>query len=159
VSEPDDADLNVLKAPLPSRYETDRFQELRFQLLGYATSLAVLITLTPNWLTREYGRDSLRLFSGFGMVRDAKVLGSAANWLFIAYLVLALVTLAVPTTIAAFACAYAGLVDTIVIVLLKPESDSYDEYTWSGAPVLAIGLWLLVAILNTAGWYVTKRRT
>jgi hypothetical protein len=158
VSEPDDADLNVLKSPLPSRYESSPVQELRFQLLGYATALAVLVTLTPTWLTREFG-DGVLVYSGFGMARDAKILGSAANLLFIAYIVLVLVALALPTTIAAFACAYAGLVDTIGIVLLKPDESRYSDIGWTGAPVLAIGLWLLLAVLNHIGWYETKRRT
>jgi len=157
VSEPDDVNLNVLKAPLPPR-DANGFEQLRFQLLGYATALAVLVTLTPTWLIREYGRDSLRIYSGLGMARDAEPLGSAANWLFIAYAVLVVVALAAPTTLASFVCAYVGLADTIVIVLLKPDSGEYSEFGWTGAPVLAIGLWLVLGVLNTIGWYL-KRRT
>ncbi|WP_327636409.1 hypothetical protein OHB24_41275 [Kribbella sp. NBC_00482] len=160
MSDPDDqVDLNVLKAPLPSRHEVDALQRLRFQLLGYATALAVLVTLTPTWLTREYGRSSLQLYTGFGMARDATILGSAANLLFIAYVVLALVALATPTRIAGFVCAYAGLVDTIVIMLLKPEDGRQTEIGWTGAPVLALGLWFLLAVINTIGWFETKPRS
>ncbi|HET6741113.1 MAG TPA: hypothetical protein VFH76_19350 [Kribbella sp.] len=157
MSESDDADLNVLKAPLPPR-GTDGLQELRFQLLSYATALAVLITLTPTWLTREYGRGTLQIHSGFGLAKDAEILGSAANWLFILCIALAVVALATPTKIAAFACAYAGLVDTIVIVLLKPDAGRSEDISWTGAPFLAIGLWLLLAVINHVGWYETKRR-
>ncbi|MFF0342156.1 hypothetical protein [Kribbella sp. NPDC004875] len=157
MSEPDDVNLDLLKAPLPPR-DSNGFEQLRFQLLGYATALAVLVTLTPTWLIREYSRDSLRIYSGFSMTRDAELLGSAANWLFIAYALLVLVALAMPTTVASFVCAYLGLADTIVIVLLKPDSSEYSEYGWTGAPVLAIGLWLVLGVLNTIGWYL-KRRT
>ncbi|WP_329001561.1 hypothetical protein OHA18_01200 [Kribbella sp. NBC_00709] len=158
MSQPDDADLNVLKAPLPSRHEVDAIRQLRFQLLGYATALGVLITLTPTWLIREYSRGDLRLYSGFGMAHDARILGSAANWLFIVYLVLTLVALATPTTVAAFACAYAGLVDTVVIVLLKPGGEDGADLGWTGAPFLAIGLWLVLAVINHIGWYDINRR-
>jgi hypothetical protein len=158
VSQPDDADLNVLQAPLPPRHHVDGIRQLRFQLLGYSTALGLLITLTPTWLIREYSRGYLSLYSGFGMARDAPILGSAANYLFIAYLVLALVALATPTTIAAFACAYAGLVDTIVIVLLKPRGDEGTDVGWTGAPFLAIGLWLVLAVINHVGWYDINRR-
>ncbi|MER7248952.1 hypothetical protein [Kribbella sp. NPDC000426] len=162
MSEPGDqaagADLNVLKAPLPSRHEQDRFRQLRYQLLGYATALGVLITLTPTWLIREYSRGYLQLHSGFGMMREARILGSAANWLFILYLVVCLVALAAPATIAAFACAYAGLVDTVVIVLLKPGGDEGTDIGWTGAPFLAIGLWLVLAVVNHVGWYDLNRR-
>jgi hypothetical protein len=153
VSESDEADLNVLKAPLPPRHHVDSVRELRFQLLGYTTALALLVALTPTWLIREYGRGELRLYSGFGMLRDAPILGSAANYLFIAYLLLAVVALATPTTIAAFACAYAGLVDTIVIVLLKPGGEDGTDINWTGAPYLAIALWLVLAVINHLGWY------
>ncbi|MET9274487.1 hypothetical protein [Kribbella sp. NPDC003557] len=155
MSEPDDANLDVLKAPLPPRADRDPVNQLRFQLLGYTTALALLITLVPTWLVRDHGR-GLQLFTGFGMVRHADILGSAANLLFIAYLVLALVALATPTKLAAFVCAYAGLAVSIVIVLLKPESGSYDEVWWTGAPVLAIGLWLILAVVNTIGWFITR---
>jgi hypothetical protein len=160
VSEPDNqVDLNVLKAPLPPRGERDALQRLRFQLLGYSTALAVLVTLTPTWLTREYSRSSPHLYTGFGMARDATILGSAANLLFIAYVVLALVALATPTTVAAFACAYAGLVDTIVIVVLKPDGSRHTEIGWTGAPILALGLWLLLAVINHVGWFQTRVRS
>lgn len=158
MSQSDDADLNVLKAPLPSRHHVDGIRQLRFQLLGYATALGVLITLTPTWLIREYSRGDLRLYSGFGMARDASILGSAANYLFVAYLLLSLVALATPTTIAAFACAYAGLVDTVVIVLLKPGGEDGTDIGWTGAPFLAIGLWLVLAVINHVGWYDINRR-
>jgi hypothetical protein len=160
VSEPDDqVDLNVLKAPLPPRGERDALQRLRFQLLGYATALAVLVTLTPTWLTREYSRSSSHLYTGFGMARDGTILGSAANLLFIAYIVLVLVALATPTRIAAFACAYAGLVDTIVIMLLKPDESRRTDFAWTGAPILALGPWLLLAVINTIGWFETRPRS
>ncbi|WP_410793111.1 hypothetical protein [Kribbella sp. C-35] len=160
MSEPDDqVDLNVLKAPLPPPGERDPLQRLRFQLLGYATALAVLVTLTPTWLTHEYSRSSPNLYTGFGMARDATILGSAANLLFIAYIVLVLVALATPTRIAAFACAYAGLVDTIVIMLLKPDGGRETEIGWTGAPILALGLWLLLAVINTIGWFETRQRS
>jgi hypothetical protein len=158
VSEPDDqVDLNVLKAPLPPRHQVDAVRSLRFQMLGYATALAVLIVLTPTWLIRDFGRSGMQLRSGLGMVRDGHVLGGLGNYLFIAYVVLALVALVCPATIAGFACAYAGLADTIVIVLLKPDGSDYAEIGWTGAPALALGLWLALAFINHIGWYDARR--
>jgi hypothetical protein len=154
VSDSDDANLDLLKAPLPPAAYRDPLSRLRYQMLGYTTALALLVTLVPTWLGREWGRNNLHWHTGFGLVLDAHWLGSAAHLLFAAYVVLALVALAAPTTIAAFTCAWVGLADTIVIVVLKPESAGYDDKIWwTGAPVLAIGLWLVLAVVNTAGWF------
>lgn len=152
----DQADLNILKAPLPPRRDVDGLRHLRFQLLGFATALAVLVTLAPTWLVREYSRSGIQIHSGLGMIKDSRPIGGVGNYLFFAYVVLALVALAAPATVAAFSCAYAGLVDTIVIVLLKPRGDD-SEVGWTGAPVLALGLWLILAVINHVGWFDTRR--
>lgn len=157
MSEPDDADLNVLKAALPSR-EVNVVEQLRFQLLGFAAALAVLVTLAPTWMVVRDGTVVTSVHSGLGMIRDNYSMNAVGTYLFIAYIILALVALLGPTTIAAVISSYAGLVVTAVIMLLRPDSFGTVKVGWTGAPAVALGLWLVLVAVAHAGWFDTRRR-
>ncbi|TCC44604.1 hypothetical protein E0H75_34130 [Kribbella capetownensis] len=145
--EPDDRDsLDILKAPLRRLPE---LKELQFRLAGFAVGLALLVTLAPTWLTRDYG-DGQLIYSGIGMIHftdhsPKSPMGGLGTFLFLLYLVLALAALLPPTeTIFALVRGGAGLVVTILILVSKPD---HPTLGWTGAPVVALGLWLLAVVV------------
>ena len=75
-------------------------------------------------------------------------MGALGTVLFLAYLVLAVALLVLPTeTPYALVAAIAGLVVTFVVVVNQPEVRGSQIVEWTGAPAVALGIWLLAIIL------------
>jgi hypothetical protein len=124
-------------------------KRLQFRLMGFAVGLALLVTLAPTWLTTrtEYARSSSRNYSGmslFGFTPGSdSPMGALGTVLVIVYLLLALSLLAVPAELAyTLGAGIAGLMATFVIVVNQPE-----RAAWTGAPAVALGLWMLAIIV------------
>ncbi|MFB6718891.1 hypothetical protein ACFCV3_01970 [Kribbella sp. NPDC056345] len=135
-----------------------------FRLMCFASALALLVLLATPWLT--IWNDGLvyppQIYSGVNLIDLLSAadspLGGLATWLFRAYLLLALVCLVRPATIAAVAGSCAGVAVTVWIIIVKPESgpalpgSSIEHVNWSGAPTVAAGIWLVAACVSVAGW-------
>ncbi|MEV0797451.1 hypothetical protein AB0I34_07170 [Kribbella sp. NPDC050281] len=124
-------------------------KRLQFRLMGFAIGLALLVTLAPTWLTThgESSRSTIRIYSGislFGLTPGAdSPMGALGTVLFLLFLLLALALLLVPPeTLVALIAGTAGLVATFVILVNQPESAT-READWTGAPAVALGLWML----------------
>jgi hypothetical protein len=129
-------------------------KRMQFRLMGFAIGLALLITLAPTWLTTrsEYARTGTRIYSGMsllGLTPGAESpMGALGTVLFLAYLLLALALLVLPIeTPYALVAGIAGLVITFVIVVNQPEGTDSRHVDWTGAPAVALGIWLLAIIL------------
>jgi sugar phosphate permease len=127
---------------------------LQFRLMGFGIGLALLVTLAPTWLTiRSRSRDELRLYSGIsllGLTPDSKSpMEALGTVLFLAYLLLALgFLLARPETGAPVLMGIAGLVVTIVVVANQPQGTIRQTVDWTGAPTVALGLWVLAVLVS-----------
>jgi hypothetical protein len=126
-------------------------RRLQFRLMGFAIGLALLVTLAPTWLTTrsEYARAGTRIYSGislFGLTPGSdSPMGALGTVLFLLYLLLALVLPA--ETPYALIAAIAGLVVTFAVVVNQPQLDESVHVDWTGAPAVALGMWLLAVIL------------
>ncbi|WP_410789481.1 hypothetical protein [Kribbella sp. C-35] len=147
---------------------SDESRRQHFRLMGFAVSLALLVVLAPPWLTawEDAGRPRIRLFSGISLIElpgGPLPLGGLGTVLFLAYLVLMLAFLLFPATIVAVVCSFAGTVVTIVIMMVEPNpayswTDKTYQVEWTGAPVVAVGIWLVAAVVAVAGWSATSRQ-
>lgn len=133
-----------------------------FRLMCFAASLALLVVLATPWLTTW--NDGIvkppRIYSGISLLdllygTDAPM-GSSGPWLFRAFLLLVLVCLVFPATVGAVAASCAGFAVTVAIIIVKPASSpaspEIEHIDWSGAPVVAVGIWLVVVCVSVAGW-------
>ncbi|WP_350274563.1 hypothetical protein [Kribbella sp. HUAS MG21] len=126
---------------------------LQFRLMGFGIGLALLVTLAPTWLTRSLSQDELRLYSGIsllGLTPDAKSpMEALGTVLFLLYVALALAFLLVrPETGAPVLIGIAGLVVTIVIVANQPDGSIRTREDWTGAPAVALGLWIIATVVS-----------
>lgn len=135
---------------------------LQFRLMGFGIGLALLVTLAPTWLTTRSGlRDELRLYSGISLLgltpgtkSPMEALGTV---LFLAYVVLALgLLLARPESGAPVLIGAAGLVVTIVVIANQPEGTIRRSVDWTGAPAVALGLWVLAVIFSVIALKKTR---
>ncbi|MEU0092684.1 hypothetical protein [Kribbella sp. NPDC006257] len=136
-----------------------------FRLMCFAASLALLVLLATPWLTTW--NDGLvkppQIYSGISLLDilsaadTSSPMGSAGPWLFRTYLLLALVCLVSPATVAALAASCAGFAVTVLIIVIKPDSSpvspGIEQIDWSGAPTVAVGIWLVAVCVSMAGWY------
>jgi hypothetical protein len=132
---------------------TGELKRLQFRLMGFTTGLALVVLLAPAWLTTgtESGRLA-RIYSGMSLIGltpgAESPMGALGTVLFLGYLMLALGLLVVPTeTPYALVAGIAGLVVTFVIVVNQPETRGSQVVHWTGAPAVALGIWLLAIIL------------
>lgn len=144
------------------RSADEKRRDLR--LMCFTASLALLVLLATPWLT--IWNDGLsrppQIYSGISLIDllsvDDSPLGGSATWLFRAYLLLAVVCLVFPATIAAVASSCAGVGVTLFIIIVKPDSSpalsgtGIEHVNWSGAPTVAVGIWLVAACVSVAGW-------
>jgi hypothetical protein len=128
-------------------------RRVQFRLMGFGIGLSLLVLLAPTWLTTrsENGRSS-RVYSGMSMFGltpgDESPMGALGTVLFLAYLVLALALLVLPPeTPYALGAGIAGLVVTFVVVVNQPEASRSQIIDWTGAPAVALGVWLLAIVL------------
>lgn len=135
--------------------DTDRSDilELKFRLMGFGIGLALLVTLTPTWLTwQPYSRLSdLELYSGISLLgltpgADSPMQG-LGTVLFLAYVLLALGLLIAAHPGATLLMGLAGLVVSLVVVLHRPEAH-FVTIGWTGAPAVALGLWALAVVVS-----------
>lgn len=124
-------------------------KRLQFRLMGFAVGLALLVTLAPTWLTAR--GSTTRIYSGIsllGLTPGAdSPMGALGTVLFLLFLLLAVALLvAPPDSVFALVAGIAGLVATFVIVVNRPESET-REVAWTGAPAVALGLWVLVIVV------------
>jgi hypothetical protein len=129
----------------------------------FAASLALLVLLATPWLT-TWNDDLVKppqVYSGMSLLDllygTGSPLGSLGPWLFRAYLLLALVCLVFPATIVAVAGSCAGFAVTVLIIIVKPDSppafgQQIEHVDWSGAPAVAVGIWLVLVCVAVAGW-------
>ncbi|TCO44388.1 hypothetical protein EV646_110101 [Kribbella antiqua] len=129
-------------------------RRLQFRLMGFAIGLALLVTLAPTWLTTrsEYARAGTRIYSGislFGLTPGSdSPMGALGTVLFLLYLLLALgLLVTAPETVFALVAGIAGLVVTFMVVVNQPEKDESVHVDWTGAPTVALGLWLLAVVV------------
>ncbi|WP_405056470.1 hypothetical protein OG474_27475 [Kribbella sp. NBC_01505] len=138
--------------------------------MGVVASLALLVLLGFRWLTtwnesflkppRTYGGLTLtNLLSNAG-----SPLGDSGTWLFRIYLLLALVCLVLPATIAAVAASCAGFATTVLLIIVKPDPTPTIPYgvahaDWSALPALAVVLWVVAVCVSFAGWSTQPART
>lgn len=124
-------------------------KRLQFRLMGFAIALALLVTLAPTWLTAR--GSSTRIYSGISLLGltpgSESPMGALGTVLFLVFLLLAVALLvAPPESVFALVAGIAGLVATFVIVVNRPESET-REVAWTGAPAVALGLWVLVIVV------------
>ncbi|RZT28197.1 hypothetical protein EV649_1974 [Kribbella sp. VKM Ac-2569] len=161
--------LGGVQAPLSGSDESKR-QHVR--LMGFAVSLALLVVLAPPWLTawREDGRTPTELYSGISLIGIELLggptpLGHLGAVLLVVCLLLMLAYLLSPATIVAVASSFAGSILTIVIMMLEPDPgytltnwrDETYQVEWTGAPIVAVGIWLVAAVVALAGWSAPRR--
>ncbi|TCO21297.1 hypothetical protein EV652_111207 [Kribbella steppae] len=81
-------------------------------------------------------------------------MGGLGTFLFLAYPVLVVAALLYTNgTLFALARGFAGLGVTILIMVSKPDRHPLD---WTGAPVVALGLWVLAIIVSSHGRSATR---
>lgn len=136
---------------------SEQFRPMDYRLMSFAVAIAQLVVLAPSWLT--VGSD---VHSGIGMfwIEDVSSPWVAIRlWMLLfVYILLAVVALfQPPTTGLAFACAVAGLAVTILLVLSRPSKLAGTETHWTGAPVIAVAMWVIAIALAEAGWSRTRR--
>jgi hypothetical protein len=153
MSDKDDVDLSILKQPLPS---TNEFDGLQYRLMGFATGLALLVALAPTWFVRD--RDTNRIFDlysgtslfGFAPDKDAP-LGALGVVLVLVYVALALSLLVAPAeSTYGLVAAIAGLAVTLVIVVAGKALSDYGDMSWTGAPFIALGIWVVAVLVSIA---------
>jgi hypothetical protein len=132
-------------------------RRLQFRLMSFAVALVQLAVLAAPWLTTHYADGPTEIYSGIGLSlpredTGASMIGLGVIWM-IAYLVLVVTSLVrPPTTVFAIVRAIAGLVFTVLILASIPDS---AETT--GAPYVALILWLVAAIVAMNGWSAEQR--
>ncbi|WP_328519335.1 hypothetical protein [Kribbella sp. NBC_00359] len=161
--EQDDRDaIEILKAPLSRAADRDQLKELEFRLMGFATGLALLVVLAPTWFVRDRGTSRIiDVYGGtslFGLApeKDAP-LGPLGVVLLLGYLVLALSLLLAPAeSTYVLVAGIAGLVITLVIVLTGKALSDFADLHWTGAPFVALGIWLLAVFVSVAARSATR---
>jgi hypothetical protein len=154
VSEADSRDTSEEDVRTALFRPSGALSRLQFRLMGFGIGLALLVTLAPTWLTRHSRSvDELRLYSGIsllGLTPGSKSpMEALGTVLFLLYLLLALGFLLVrPETGAAVLMGIAGLVVTIVVVANEPDGSIRTTVSWTGAPTVAIGLWILATVVS-----------
>jgi hypothetical protein len=164
--------MEILRAPFRlSRGDDERWRD--FRLMGFAASLATLVMLATPWLTIwDDGTETpTGIYSGIGMIElqqgmrgpDSPLRG-LGTFLFLVYLLMALVCLLFPATIAAVVCSCSGSVVTVVIIMINLESVSASwsasnvhQVDWTGAPTVAVGIWLVAAFVAAGAWSARRR--
>ncbi|WP_020392826.1 hypothetical protein [Kribbella catacumbae] len=132
---------------------TGELRRLQFRLMGFALGVALIVLLAPTWLISERSsRQTIDIYSGislFGLLpaKDSPM-GALGTVLMFGYLLLALTQLVLPPEYkSALASCIAGLVVTFTIVVNQPEAQSEAiETNWTGAPLVALLIWLLLII-------------
>jgi len=131
-------------------------KRVHFRLMGFATGLALLVLLAPAWFDRGlWTRRSENAYGGtslLGLAPDTRApMGTIGILLLLCYLVLAVSLLAAPAeSTYALVCGIAGLVVTLVIVLAGKALSDFAELSWTGAPFITLGVWLLAIIVSGA---------
>ncbi|WP_410793109.1 hypothetical protein [Kribbella sp. C-35] len=135
---------------------------LQFRLMGFGMGLALLVTLAPTWLMTQFGsRRETSLYSGvslLGLTPDGNSpMDAAGTVLFLSYLVLALGFLLVPPhTGAPVLMGVAGLVVTVVIIANQPDGSFQMSVSWTGAPAVAVGLWIIATVVSIVALKKTR---
>ncbi|MGY4772023.1 hypothetical protein ACXC9Q_34395 [Kribbella sp. CWNU-51] len=161
--EQDDRDaIEILKAPLSRAADTDQLKELQFRLMGFATGLALLVVLAPTWFVLDRGTSmTIDVYGGtslFGLApgKDAP-LGPLGVVLLLGYLLLAVSLLLAPAeSTYALVAGIAGLVITVVIIVTGKALSDFTDLHWTGAPFVALGIWLLAIIVSGTARSATR---
>ncbi|MFG1623852.1 hypothetical protein [Kribbella sp. NPDC049227] len=171
MGEAEDRDsVGIQQEPLPGG-SGDEGKRRDFRLMGFAASLALLVMLATPWLTTwdNNGKNPTRIYTAISMIElqhgvdgPRSPMGGAGTLLFVVYLLLTLACLVFPATIVAVVCSCLGPVVTVVIMMMKPDSDALlsgvvSHVDWTGAPTVAVAVWLVAAFVAAAGW--SARRT
>jgi hypothetical protein len=123
-----------------------------YRLMNFAVGIALLATLAPTWLTREYS-DEISLHSGIGLLglspEGKSPMEALGTVLFLAYILLALGCLvARPEKGAPVLLGAAGFVVTVVVLANQPDGGIRIREDWTGAPIVALGLWLTATVVS-----------
>ncbi|GAA1550124.1 hypothetical protein GCM10009804_03400 [Kribbella hippodromi] len=111
----------------PSSGGGDETRRQHLRLMGFAVSLALLVVLAPPWLmVLADGHAVHRLYSGISLIE-----------------------------------VFGGVVVTIVIMLTDPNgtdplTGQTDQVAFTGAPIIAVGLWLVAVVVALAGWSTAR---
>ncbi|WP_433160252.1 hypothetical protein [Kribbella sp. CA-247076] len=137
-------------------------KRLQFRLMGFTTGMALLVVLAPTWLnTRSENGRMIRIYSGMSLIGltpgSESPMGALGTVLFLTYLLLAVVLLAVPPElVVALIVGIAGAAVTLAIVVNQPEDSSGRTADWTGAPAVALGLWMAAVILAGVAHNTTR---
>lgn len=163
MSETDDRkSLEILQAPLVRH---DESESERYRLMGFAVALALLVLLTPPWLTEwsNSGKSArTTIYSGIDIFNESPLDGLGV-FLFLVYLLAAVGILLYPATIVAVVGSLAGVVATLVVMVTSPTtweigpSDSYYLDT-TGTPIVAVGIWVISGVVALIGWSASRPR-
>ncbi|MEU8223420.1 hypothetical protein [Kribbella sp. NPDC048915] len=123
-----------------------------YRLMNFAVGIALLATLAPTWLTREF-RDDLSLFSGIGLLglspEGKTPLRELGTFLFLMYIVLALgFLLTRPEKGAPVLMGATGFVATVIVLAHRPSGTFRVHTDWTGAPIVALGLWCIGTVVS-----------
>jgi len=163
VPEQDDRDsIEILKTPLPRAAGIDQLKELEFRLMGFATGLALLVVLAPPWFVRDRGTSrTIDTYGGTSLLgltpgKDAP-LGLLGVVLLLCYLLFALSLLLAPAeSTYALVAGIAGLVVTLVIIVAGKALSDFSDMSWTGAPFVALGIWLVALAVSGAAHSATR---
>lgn len=154
--------IDILKAPLPLAAGIDQLKELEFRLMGFATGLALLVVLAPPWFVRDRGTSrTIDTYGGtslFGLTpgKDAP-LGPLGVVLLLCYVVLALsLLLATAGSTYALVAGITGLVVTFVILVAGKALSDFSDMSWTGAPFVALGIWLVALVVTATARSATR---
>ncbi|WP_405058423.1 hypothetical protein OG474_37595 [Kribbella sp. NBC_01505] len=140
-------------------HQPDKFRPMDYRLMSFAVAIAQLVVLAPTWMTVSDGGD-LDVYSGLGWFTSE---GTESPMTFlrllslVVYIGLVLVALVSSrTTAAVLVCAPLGLGVTIVMLFLKPDPSGSDAH-WTGAPIIALLLWMVAIVVAEHGWSESGR--
>ncbi|GAB3924671.1 hypothetical protein GCM10029976_016770 [Kribbella albertanoniae] len=149
VSQADDADARQAGETLAA----NKLRPQDFRLMGFAVAAAQLVVLAPTWLTVRDG-GHLDVYSGIGWFTSegsGSPMVALRLFLLIAYIALVVMALVSSrTTGLALVRAPVGLVVTGLMLIFKPDS-SESEVHWTGAPVIALALWVVAIVVAETG--------
>lgn len=130
----------------------DKSRPPDYRLMGFAVAVGQLVVLAPTWLT-VHDAGNLDMYGGIGWVVSeiGSPMVALRVLLLIAYVALVVTALvSSQTTGLAAVRAVLGLGVTGVMLVLKPDSSGYETH-WTGAPVVALVLWIVAIVVAEAG--------
>jgi hypothetical protein len=158
MSDKDDADLSIRKQPI---HRDKEFKQLKYRLMGFAVGLVQLAVLAAPWMRFWYSDSSLRyttdIYTGLGLITamQGKPGLEKGNGYLLALCVLAALAMVMSSSPKlCFFSAVGGALMTGLVLVGQP--DGYRE-NFTGAPGIAIILWVIGAFVGALAWHQDRR--